>query len=173
MLVFFITHYRLPSTSLLCLSWISLFTLCSLFSPSLSAKGSGSSSGHSFRAPLWLSLANLTSLRECLQTKQGFYEFGPIDDVINRAIPRVNYTFNGVHLQLTASCHRHHYALAERTLHTFFAHQLTCSSISLIPAQSIFFLDYEGRKALTLTQVAFSLTLATSFRSLYLRVTNW
>nr|QAB05852.1 GP2b protein [Southwest baboon virus 1] len=172
MLASSITLYRLPSMNLLYLPWISLFTLCSLFSLSLSAKGSDSSSGHSSRAPLWLSLANLTSLRECLQIKQGFYEFGPIDDVINQAIPRVNYTLNGVRLQLTASCHRHHYALAEHILHTFFAHQLTCSSISFIPAQSIFFLDSEGRKALTLTQVAFSLTLASSFRSLYLRLTS-
>ncbi|AIP91225.1 GP2b protein [Mikumi yellow baboon virus 1] len=172
MLVFSIMLCKQLYMSLLCLQWTSSFILCLYFLPFSLAKESGSSSAHSSLAPLWLSLENMTSLRECLQTKQGFYEFSPIDDVINQVIPHTNYTLNGVPLQLSAACTKHHYPVAERVIHEFFTHQPTCSSIHLLPAQSVFFLEPEGRKALTLTQVAFCLILLTSCRSLHLALTK-
>nr|AIP91186.1 GP2b protein [Mikumi yellow baboon virus 1] len=150
------------SMSSLSQQWILLYILCSSYLPSLLAKGSASSSAPYSLAPLWLSLENLISLRECLQLKQGFYEFSPYDDVINQAIPHTNYTVNGVPLQLTAACTKHHYPIAEHVFHQYFAHQPNCSSISLVPAYSVFLLESEGRKALVLTQVAFCLILLTS-----------
>nr|AIP91303.1 GP2b protein [Mikumi yellow baboon virus 1] len=172
MLASFIMLFKQQSMSLLCQQWILLFTLCSFCLPFSLARASDSSSDHSFPAPLWLSLANLTSLRECLQQKQGFFEFSPLNDVINQAIPHTNLSLNGVPLTLTASCSRHHYPLAERAFHRFFSHQATCSSISLLPAQSVFFLEPEGKQALTLTKVAFSLIFLTTCRSLQVRLSR-
>nr|AIP91277.1 GP2b protein [Mikumi yellow baboon virus 1] len=172
MLASSIMHYKLQFMSSLCQQWILLFTLCLSCSPCLLAKASGSSSDPYSLAPLWLSLENLTSLRECLQLKQGFYEFSPINDVINQAIPHTNFTFNGVPLTLSAACHKHHYPLAEFAFHRFFSHQPTCSSIHLLPAQSVYYLEPEGREALTLAKVAFSTILLTTCRSLQLRVSK-
>nr|AIP91290.1 GP2b protein [Mikumi yellow baboon virus 1] len=160
---------KLPFMSSLCQQWILSFILCSSCLPYLLAKESDSSSDPSSLAPLWLSLANLTSLRECLQLKQGFYEFSPIQDVITRSLPHTNYTRNGVQLTLTAACSRHHYPIAEHAFHTFFQHQPSCSSLSILPAQSVFFLEPEGQQALTLAKVAFCIVLTTTFLSVWER----
>nr|AIP91264.1 GP2b protein [Mikumi yellow baboon virus 1] len=172
MLAYFIMPSKQPSMSLLFQQWISLFILCLSFSPCLLVRASDSYSGPYSLAPLWLSLENLTSLRECLQLRHGFYEFSPLSDLINQAVPHTNYTVNGVQLALTAACSRHHYPTAERIFHNFFAHQPNCSSIHLLPAQSVFFLEPEGRQAVTMSKVAFSVTLATTCWSLYLRITR-
>nr|AIP91251.1 GP2b protein [Mikumi yellow baboon virus 1] len=168
MLVSLFMPSKLPFMNSLFLQWTLLFTLLSSCLPSWSVRVSASSSDLYSPAPLWLSLANMTSLRECLQQKQGFYEFSQIEDVINRALPHTNYTLNGVPLTLSAACTRHHYPVAEHIFHHYFAHQPTCSSIQFLPAQSVFFLESEGRQALTLTKVAFCLILLTTCWSVYL-----
>ncbi|AMB20715.1 GP2b protein [Kafue kinda chacma baboon virus] len=143
-------------TSLLCQSLTLLYTSLLFCSRCSLAKVSDLPSGP-FSGVLDVPLQDLSSLRQCLQLRHGFYEVSPLSDPVH--LPQVHTNRNGVTLTLTSKCATHHYVQLTRQLQSYFSHLPQCHSLQLRPQHLILLSHPQWVRVETLLKVALSLTL--------------